>query len=332
MSNPKQEPASEQSQVPFQINTTTPTKASAQKSATTTALTSKRVSSREGTSNRRDTDQSSSRGSRTPQSNHGTSQGRSSSSRGSNKSSRSSQDKLSKLLKEGRKNILYPRTIQRIFKAIGGISIVKLHEKLLSNQLHFSEMNETKESHSKSPATSGRTTATTSPIPAISGAATLMTGITTDDNAVPPSTTPPTNGETKTNTAQSPSKYTVPKVLNRLKFDALFRDLLSLTTSRHGRWLLDNSHNISRLFYHFDLYHKSHVSGPEFLCTVAALSSGSLEDKLSFCFDVVADSTSHTQINAKQTVMLFRGFTNQGSNWTISEALGQVEQFGTCSL
>ena len=70
-----------------------------------------------------------SRGSRTPESSHGgrtsKNSGRSSS-RPNFSNSRNKPNKLALLAKEGKSNILYPKTIQRIFKAIGGISIVKL--------------------------------------------------------------------------------------------------------------------------------------------------------------------------------------------------------------
>ena len=79
-----------------------------------------------------------SRGSRTPDSSHSSrtskTSGRSSS-RPNFGNSRNKPNKLALLVKEGKSNILYPKTIQRIYKAIGGISIAKLHEQLLSNKL-----------------------------------------------------------------------------------------------------------------------------------------------------------------------------------------------------
>ena len=262
-----------------------------------------------------------SRGSRTPDSMRGTTR---SSSRGiNNKTNRLKGKSLDQLIKKAQKFILYPKTIQRIFKAIGAISIVELHERLLSNQLCFSDMNEDELKPSMSSAS----------LSTLDLQLNLNLSQEEKDQKDPkPNGTTETKSETDSGTVTNSNG--VPLTLNKMNFDVLFREILKLSTSRHKRWILDNPHNIGRLFYTFDLYNTSKVNGPEFLCTIAALSSGSLEEKISFCFDVVADDVrdSTTQIkkmNAMQTVMLFRGFTNQGSNWTISEALGQVEQFGT---
>ena len=267
-----------------------------------------------------------SRGSRTPDSSHSSrtskTSGRSSS-RPNFGNSRNKPNKLALLVKEGKSNILYPKTIQRIYKAIGGISIAKLHEQLLSNKLFSPSLAEIA-SDAKELAfggkTEGETEGETKEKKELSFAAAA---------AAPPAAPAALPAPPPSSSSYKKESYGVPCTLDKHMFDLMFRECLMLTTSRHGRWILDNSHNIGRLFYAFDLQNRGEVCGPECLCTIAALSSGSLEEKLAFCFDVVADSISHKTINAQQTVMLFRGFTNQGSNWTISEALGQVEQFGT---
>jgi len=156
------------------------------------------------------------RGSRTPDSSHSRSShissSRSSSRASSTKPSRV-HNKLALLVKEGRKNVLYPKTIQRIFKAMAGIPIVKLHERLLGNNLCFSEMEEEIR---------------------VEGYTAVVESVVSVKSVGKEGTEKEKEGETKQQRTTE-SRNSVPKTLNKLQFGALFRDIMTLTTSRHGR-------------------------------------------------------------------------------------------------
>ena len=61
---------------------------------------------------------------------------------------------------------------------------------------------------------------------------------------------------------------------------------------------------------------------------MVSLASGTLEDKLRFCFRAM-DNKGNGHLTVSELVNLVRAFINHGSNLSIAEALGQIEQFGS---
>ena len=304
------------------------------------------------------------------------------------------QGKLQKMLKQAKKNVLYPKNVQRILKACGGMPVAKLHALLLSGKLLHAaaappaattaaaatgeqelgveekaaaagspkqvgdplstaaaglRISSSDSSHGAAAGVDLDAAATATTAAAGTAAAAAATGgfaPTTVSAAAVAVATKPTDNPIKRKGKQQRrgsegKKHKPPMLLserlgagfigaylNSEEFDHIFREIMQLSVSKHAKWICkdEHSHNIGRLFYAFDLHNVGFVSGPEFFCTITALSSGTVKAKLACAFDAVADSTSShalagAAISAHQTVMLLRGMTNQGSNWTIAEAL-----------
>ena len=67
-------------------------------------------------------------------------------------------------------------------------------------------------------------------------------------------------------------------------FAVFFGQMCDETKSRHGEMLRNDRRLSERLFYLFDKEQNGYVDLREVIATVVSLASGTLEDKLRFCF------------------------------------------------
>ena len=111
-------------------------------------------------------------------------------------------------------------------------------------------------------------------------------------------------------------------------FADFFEQMCDQTESRHGEMLRNDRRLIERLFYVFDKDENQYVDLREVAVTFAGLTAGSLEDRLRFSFRAM-DNPNNGALNVVELVNLVRAFINHGSNLSVAEGLGQIEQYGS---